>query len=458
MENTIDTGDPHSCTWLLGVVGQSVYSTDVISVSWVFYLIITSVLLLLLFLSAVISGAEVAFFSLSTEDRNHCREGNPTERQIVSLLDNPKSLLATVLIGNNLANISFITLSTYLAWVSTGSANARAIVLTALTAVVAFLLVFFGELIPKVYASQKSFTFAKWTVRFISLLSKAFKPFAWLLINLTQLIENRVQRKGYSVSVEGLNHALEMSNDQHTTAEEKEILKGIVNFGTISARQIMRSRVDITAFDVALDFHELMDKINKFGYSRVPVFRETIDKIEGILYIKDLLPFLDQDEYFEWKKLLHPGYFIPENKKIDDLLYDFQEKRVHMAIVVDEYGGTSGLITLEDIMEEIVGEINDEFDEDNLPYSQLDEHTYLFEGKISLNDFCKVLEIDSSLFEDVKGDSESLGGLLLELFSKLPRSGQQISYHDFTFSIVSVDAKKIKKVKVHVGQSENSTT
>lgn len=452
METILDTGDPLSRTLLLVDVMNLTQLTSVLSLS------LTFALMILLFLSAVISGAEVAFFSLSADDRNRCRDGNNREKKIAYLLDSPRHLLATMLVGNSLFNLSFIILAFYLHLRLVRLTAPSGILLATLITALTFAMVFFGELIPKVYARNKSLSFARFSVPLIAALSTLFRPFAWLLINMTHLIDDRIPKKGYRISLDELNNALEVTTGEDTTKEEKEILKGIVNFGNISAKQIMRSRVDITAFDVELDFHELMDKINKFGYSRVPVYRETVDKIEGILYIKDLLPFINRDEHFVWQNLLRQSYFIPENKKIDDLLADFQEKRVHMAIVVDEYGGTSGLITLEDIIEEIVGEINDEFDEDDRPYSQLDEHTYLFEGKVSLNDFCKILDIDHTIFDKVRGESESLGGLLLELFSKLPRSGQQITYGDFSFHVVAVDAKKIKKVKVKIGQSEQSAT
>ncbi|MES2733321.1 MAG: gliding motility-associated protein GldE [Bacteroidota bacterium] len=335
---------------------------DATSIFSIFYLSAAFALILLLFLSAVISGAEVAFFGLTSEERNQYRDGNQIEQKIAALLDNPRRLLATMLIGNHLFNLSFIVLSIYLTWEIVGSYTIQGLLLVSILSATTFILVFFGELLPKVYAHQKGFPFAQYTVNFIALLVVVLQPASWLLTNLTKIIEERAQRRNYRISVEELNQALEATTGENTTIEEKEILKGIVNFGNISAKQIMRPRVDITAFDRKMNFHQLMDKINKFGYSRVPVYYETIDKIEGILYIKDLLPFIDRDEHFFWQELLKQSYFIPESKKIDDLLYDFQEKRVHMAIVVDEYGGTSGLITLEDIIEEIVGEINDEFD------------------------------------------------------------------------------------------------
>jgi len=304
--------------------------------------------------------------------------------------------------------------------------------------------------VPKVYANQSNASFALRTSGLLMFSQAIFKPLSWVLLKLTDLIEQRVERKGYNISLEELNNAIELTADENTPEEEKDILKGIVNFGSLSVKQVMRSRLELTAFDIEMDFHELMDKVNKTGYSRIPVFRETIDKVEGLLYIKDLLPYLEQEEDFNWQKLLRPGYFIPESKKIDALLRDFQEKRVHMAIVVDEYGGTSGLITLEDVIEEIVGEINDEFDEDEVAHNKLDEHTYVFEGKTSLNDFCKVINIENSVFDPVKGESESLGGLLLELHSKMPMVGEKISYDRFTFTVVSVDNRRIKRIRVYI--------
>jgi gliding motility-associated protein GldE len=264
------------------------------------------------------------------------------------------------------------------------------------------------------------------------------------------VVEKRIERKNYDISKEEIHKALEITADGEATEEEKEILKGIVNFGTLSVKQVMKSRLEITAFDIDLGFHDLMDKINKCGFSRIPVFRETIDKIEGILYIKDLLPYLDRDENFKWQPLLRPGYFVPENKKIDSLLKDFQEKRVHISIVVDEYGGTSGLITLEDIIEEIVGEIRDEFDVDEIAYNKLDENTYVFEGRTSLNDFCKIIGKDPSIFDEVKGESESLAGLILELSSKIPRVGEKIEFGDLVFTVVAVDNRRIKRIRIFV--------
>jgi len=418
-----------------------------------FYSINGIVLLILLLLSGLISGSEVAFFSLSSHEIKEFRnDKNRTLNIIAKLLGNPKKLLATILILNNSINIAIVTLSTFLSWQIVGSRSPRGIVIVILTFLVTFAIVFLGEVVPKVYANQNNLTFARITAPLLNFFQSVLHPLSWLLMSISHVIEKRVERKGYDISIDELNQALEITTGEETSEEEKGILKGIVNFGTLTVKQIMRSRLDITAFDMEVDFHDLMDKVNKTGYSRIPVFNETIDKIEGILYIKDLLPYLDSDEQFAWQKLLRPGYFVPESKKIDALLKDFQEKRVHMAIVVDEYGGTSGLITLEDIIEEIVGEIKDEFDsdEEDIAYHMIDNNTYVFEGKTSLNDFCKIVGEDVGIFEDVKGESESLGGLILEIHSKLPRVGEKINFDKFVFTVVSVDTKRIKRVRVFI--------
>ena len=427
--------------------GQTLFAA-VNSGSVMFYVVTGLLLLLLLLLSALVSGSEVAFFSLSTNDVAECRKSNgPADQRILHLLERPKKLLATILILNNFVNIAFVTLSTFVTWHVVGSKTTEGLVVSILTFIVSFAIVFFGEVVPKVYANQNNLTFARFTSSLLSFGYTFFSPLAWILMTISNVIEKRVERKGYQLTVDNLNHALDITTKE-TTEEEKGILKGIVNFGQLTVKQVMRSRMDITAFDIELDFHELMDKVNKSGYSRVPVYHETVDNIEGILYVKDLLPYLNENENFSWQKLLRPAFFVPENKKIDSLLKDFQQKRIHVAIVVDEYGGTSGLITLEDIIEEIVGEINDEFDDDDVAYNKLDDSTYIFEGKTSLNDFCKIINEDPGIFEDIKGESESLGGLLLELNTKLPRAGERIYYNKFVFTVVSADMKRIKRVRV----------
>lgn len=407
-------------------------------------------LILLLFCSAMISGSEVAYFSLSPKDVTECRVSSvPNELQIASLLEQPKVLLATILILNNLVNVAIVTLSTYATWQYVGKTT-EGWVIGVLTTVITIAILFFGEILPKQYAIHYSLHFARRMAGVLKVFTQILKPLSIALMSISRLVEKRLEKKGYNVSVDELNHALEITtqHDKTATEEEKGILKGIVNFGTLSVKQVMRSRLDITAIDSETDFHALMDTINKTGYSRIPIYKETIDNIEGFLYVKDLLPYLDKEDTFAWQTLLHKGFFVPESKKIDALLRDFQEKRVHMAIVVDEYGGTAGLITLEDIIEEIVGEINDEFDESDVRYNKLDDNTYVFEGKTSLNDFCKIIIEDSLLFEQVKGESESLGGLLLEIHSKMPRAGEKVYFDKYVFTVVAVDNKRIKRIRV----------
>lgn len=423
---------------------------QIITSEFLYFTFYGVLLILLLLLSALISGSEVAFFSLTKEDVLRCmNSSNKKEKSIGKLIEHPKRLLATILIVNNLVNVAFITLSTFIVWRIVGSNTTGGIVLVSLTMAASAAIVFFGEVVPKVYANQNSVGFAKLTSGLLSFCSTLFRPVSMVLMAISNVIESRIERKGYNLSVDDIHQALELTTAQETTDKEKGILKGIVNFGTLSVKQVMRSRMEITAVDTETDFHELLNKVNKSGHSRIPVYHETIDKIEGILYIKDLLSHIEEEESFKWQKLLRPGFFIPENKKVDSLLKDFQEKRVHMAIVVDEYGGTSGLITMEDVIEEIVGEINDEFDDDGVPYNKLDDNTYIFEGRTSLNDFCKIVGADVNIFAGVKGESESLGGLLLELHSKLPRVGEKISFHHFVFTVVSVDNKRIKRVRAY---------
>lgn len=431
----------------------------ILSESALIYVLSGLALLLLLTMSALISGSEVAFFSLTAKDISECKESDrPADARIVALIKNPQRLLATILIVNNFVNVAIVTLSTFVMWEILGSKSTEGRDVFILTVITTMAIVFFGEIMPKVYATPNNLQFARLTSGVLKVSNYVFRPISFFLLTISNIIERRFEKKGYDISVEELHHALELTTtNEETTEEEKDILKGIVNFGTLSVKQVMRSRMDITAFDTEMDFHELMDKINKSGFSRIPVYTETIDNIDGILYIKDLLPYLDQDENFEWQKLLRQGFYVPENKKIDTLLKDFQEKRVHMAIVVDEYGGTSGLITLEDIIEEIVGEINDEFDDDDVVYSQMDEYTYVFEGKTTLNDFCKIVEINPATFDKIKGESESLGGLLLEINTKLPSAGEKIYYDKYIFTVVAVDNKRIKKVRVFLKSNEEES-
>ena len=440
MEINIDDPEPGSILFLM--VLQNSPS--------LFFIVNGIILTLLLLFSGLVSGSEVAFFSLNPKDIQELKSGSETEKNIYSLIKKPKRLLATILILNNFINISFVTLSTMMIWRITGSQNVEGKIVIAITAIITFLIVYFGEVVPKIYANQRSIGFAKLTVPLITIAFKIFKPLSWLLTNFSLMLESKIQKRGYELSVDQLNQALELTTNENTPEEEKGILKGIVNYGQLSVKQVMRSRVDITALDHEMDFHELMDKINKSGYSRIPIYKDTIDTIAGILFSKDLLPHLNKKENFKWQKLMRTPFFVPETKKIDTLLKDFQKRHVHMAIVVDEYGGTSGLVTLEDVIEEIVGEIHDESDDDEIKYNKVDHHTYIFEGKTTLIDFCKIVNQDPSAFENVKGESESLGGLILELHSKLPPTGEIINYENFQFVVIAVDQKRIKKIKVRI--------
>lgn len=427
-----------------------------VELSTPYLLVNIALFVVLIFLSAMISGSEVAFFSL---DEGHVRDlendhESKQNKAVLSLLQHKNKLLATILIMNNLVNIAIVTLSTFFTWTLVGSKTTEGIVIIVLSAIVTFIILFFGEVVPKNLANQHNVQFAQFTARPLVFLEKVVRPVASVLLFFTNFIEKNVDKKGRNITVDELNQALELTTGEETTDEEKGILKGIVNFSTLSVRQVMKSRLDITAVDIELDFHELMDKINKSGFSRIPVYNETIDRIEGVLYIKDLIAHIHKDEKFAWQTLLRPGFFVPENKKVDALLKDFQQQRVHMAIIVDEYGGTSGLITLEDIIEEIVGEINDEYDDEEVAYNKLDKNTYVFEGKTSLNDFCKVIGVEPYAFDEVKGESESLGGMILEISNKLPNAGEKISFDRFLFTIVAVDAKRIKRVRVLIKPEE----
>lgn len=414
-----------------------------------FYLVNGFILLVLLLGSAFISGAEAAFFSLSHWQIAQCRSNQASQdSKVLKVLQNPRRLLATILILNNLINVAFVILSTYLLWQVLGVSNVRGLVLLAHTFISSAAIVLFGEIIPKTYARQHNLWFAKKVVGLLNLAVLALRPLANMLMRISNLFGQGYPQEQYDLSVDQLNRAVEITTAQEASVGEKEILKGVANFNTLTVRQIMQPRTEITPMDIAMNFHQLMDMINKSGYSRFPVYQETIDHVAGFLYTKDLLPHLEQGKHFQWQSLLRQCLFVPENKKLDTLLLEFQTSKVHMAIVVDEYGGTSGLVTMEDVLEEIIGEIADEFDQDEeVMHRQLNNETFEFQGKVSLHDFCKVIDVSPAVFEAIKGKSESLGGLLLEIHGRLPRASEKILYKQFTFTIIAVDARKIKKVK-----------
>lgn len=412
------------------------------------------VMLLLLLMSAQVSGSEVAFFSLSPTDVNDLESRKTRASGLaMKLLEVPERLLATILISNNLINVGIVIVSTYIMGALFDFSHVPRLGFLLQVVVVTFLLLVFGEILPKLYANQNALRFSVFMAPALYGLEKLFwwLRFSWLLISSSSVV-NGLSIKSKNISMNELGEALELTSKDF--ADDKNILEGIVKFGNIEVREIMRSRVDVIATDIRTPFRELLDKIIDSGYSRIPVFDETFDEIKGILYIKDLLPHLNKTDTFIWQSLIRPPYFVPETKKINSLLKDFQTKKIHLAVVIDEYGGSSGIITLEDVLEEIVGEITDESDEFEVFHKRLDESNYIFEAKILLNDFCKILNIEDTIFDEVRGEAETLAGLILELTGDIPELNQKIRYKYFTFTIFSVDNRRIRQVHVHIDQHQ----
>ena len=413
----------------------------------------------LLFCSALISGTEVAFFSLSKTEIIKISEESKEQNPVVLLLQKPSKLLATILITNNFINILIVLIFASLGEVFFKDQN-LSLTLIGFTlpsnlikflievVLVTFLILLFGEVLPKVYASRRALKFCNFMCRPLQFLTFFLTPLSSPLINLTTVIEKKLGSKNSNFSVEILSKALELTSEGSTTKEEQKILEGIVSFGNTETVQIMKPRIDIFALSHDEPYSEVLTKILHHGYSRYPVYKDSIDNIVGVLYSKDLLGFLDKKE-FQWQELLREPFFVPENKKLDDLLVDFRERKNHLAVVVDEYGGTSGIVTLEDVIEEIVGEINDEFDTDDLSYSKIDVNNYIFDGKITIKDFCKVLEdTNEEKFEEYKGESETIAGFILEISGKFPKIGEKINFDIYTFTIEALDRKRIKQLKV----------
>lgn len=409
----------------------------------------TAAMLLLLFFSAMVSGSEIAFFSLTHSHIETFRKRQTAaDRKLLSLLERPNQLLATILIANNVTNIAIIILSTtvFRSVVDVALPPILAFILQVIF--VTFLILLFAEVLPKVYASRHPERFSLLMATPLLVLRKFFQPVSTLLVKTTTIIDKRMEKKRPNLSMNELSHALEITTDNSATEEDKKLLRGIVQFGNTYVREIMKSRIDAVAVEYNTDFKTLVSIIQDAGYSRIPVYIENFDNVEGILYIKDLLPHLEEGDDFQWQKLLRSAFFVPESKRINDLLKEFQEKKIHMAIVVDEYGGSSGLVTLEDILEEIVGEINDEFDMEEAIYSKLDANNYVFEGKTLLKDFCKITGVDDDVFYEVKGESDTLAGLILEIKQEIPYRGEKINYGQFEFEIEGVDKRRIKRIKV----------
>ena len=411
----------------------------------------------LLFFSGILSASESAFFSLSQfQIDNIKRSDNQKSRIIVLLLDNPKRLLATILISNIFINVALVLTASFLMFSFFGITTYSMAVIILEIVVISILILLLGEIFPKIYATRHNMRVACLVSRTLLFIQQIFFPLSSLLINSTGIIDRRITHKGHNITMDELSEALELTDTQgESPDEERKILKGILKFGDIAVREIMRPRVDVTAVDDSETFTELLEVIDESGYSRIPIYHENLDNVTGILYIKDLIPHIRQNADFIWQPLQRTAFFVPENKRINDLLQEFQTKKIHMAIVVDEYGGTSGIVTLEDILEEIVGEINDEFDSevDEINYSKIDDNIFIFEGKTLINDFCKVVGVDDRIFQGIKGESDTLAGLLLEMAGRIPETNEQFTIDNFVFKPEIVDKRSIKRIKVTINES-----
>ena len=408
-------------------------------------------ILILLLMSGIIAGAETAFFSLSAKDINYLNAKEKTSARIASqLLEHPKMLLATILVANNFINIAIVISTNVL--INSLMAPGLNPVLSFLIQVVSvtFLLVLFGEVLPKVYATQNNLRMALLSSSFIRVLFSIFKPISRTLVSSTSFIESKLGNKiNKNISNEDFEHAIELTVGHTATKEEVNIFKGILKFGNISARQVMRTRMDVSGIDHDMTFAEVRSYCLEAGYSRLPVYKESLDKIAGVIHTKDFLPHINKDD-FAWHTLIRSAYFVHEGKLIEDLLKEFQQKRIHFAVVVDEFGGTSGIITLEDIMEEIIGDIKDEFDEEDLQYKKIDDNNFIFEGKTLINDVCRIIGIPSDTFEKARGESDSLAGLILEISGKFPKVNEVIKQEHYEFTVMALDKMRIQRVKMTI--------
>lgn len=424
-------------------------STGTFSTSNATILIIA--ILILLLMTAVIAGAETAFFSLSAKDIHFLKSKEKgSARQAAQLLDQPKMLLATLLVANNFINIA-IVITTNMLTASIIPPHINPILAFTIQVVgVTFLLVLFGEVLPKVYATQNNLRMSLFAAPYIKILMGLFRPVSTILVSSTRFIEGRMTTKtSNNISSEDFAHAIELTVGHEATKEEVNIFKGILKFGNITARQVMRTRLDVSAIDYDMTFPEVRAHCLEAGYSRLPVYKDTLDKVAGMVHTKDFLPHIDKDD-FDWHALIRPAYFVHEGKLIEDLLKEFQLKRIHFAMVVDEFGGSSGIITLEDIMEEIIGDIRDEFDEDDLNYKKLDNNIYVFEGKTLINDVCRVIGEPAETFDDARGESDSLAGLMLEIRGRFPNVNESIVYKQFEFTVMALDKMRITRVKLTI--------
>jgi gliding motility-associated protein GldE len=410
--------------------------------------------ILLLICSALVSGAEAAFFSLTPAETENLRKSKSRACQMVlKLLDIPNHLLATILVANNFINVGIVIIAAYITNTLFDFTEAPVLGFIIQVLVITSIIVFIGEIFPKVYANKHAVKFARFMAAPLNVAEKILRPLNLILIRSTSLVNKKFSQRRKNISIDELSDALELTEKNLT--EDKEILKGIVKFGNIDVREIMTSRVDVVGARTKTPYRKLLKLIVESGYSRIPVFVSDLDNIKGILYIKDLLPHLEKPDSFNWQSLIRPPYYVPETKKISDLLREFQTNKIHMAIVIDEYGGTSGIITLEDILEEIVGEITDESDQENSYYVKIDDNNYLVEGKILLNDFIKIMNEKEGIFDDIKGEADTLAGLILEMKGEMPRKNESFKYRHYSFTIKSVDKRRIKQIQVTLSKPEN---
>lgn len=420
------------------------------------YLIVSMVIVLaLLFASALVSGSEVAYFSLNANDKQKLKKKGKTNQIVLKNLENPEKLLATILVTNNFVNIGIIILTANITNSLITIQNSPVLEFMFQVVLITFLLLLFGEILPKLYATHFALGFARFMALPLQMLEKVFRPLNSLLIVSTSFINTRLQKHQKNVSMDEISQALKLTSDQELS-EEKEILEGIVKFGNKNVAEIMKPRVDVVSLDIKTSFKTVLNVIVDSGFSRIPVYIGSFDNIKGILYIKDILPHSHKTDSFNWQTLIRPPFYVPETKKINSLLKEFQKSKVHLAVVVDEYGGTSGIVTLEDILEEIVGEIVDEFDEEDNFFTQVSENVFLFDGKTLLGDFFKILKCDETVFDSVKGDAETLAGLILELKGEIPVLHEKIEYNQFHFTIEAVDNRRIKQIKIEIMRESNN--
>lgn len=444
----MDTPDPDPLIGLLTVVSSNFYKG--FSEQPVSAIIGLIVLCLLLIASALISSSETAYFSLQPADIDDLEQrGDAKSKLVLQLREKPKTLLATILIGNNFVNVTITLLSTYLMALLFNMKDYPVAAFFLEVVIVTSLILIVGEITPKIYANNRPVAVARFMARPLRFLNGLFKPLSKLLVNSTSFMDKHLEAKKGEISMEDLSTAVEIATEESTPPEEKQMLKGIASFSEKEVSGVMIPRIDIIGVEQGTAFPDMLAIVIKSGFSRIPVYDDTLDKVTGILYVKDLLPYLDAQSY-EWQKLVRPAFFVPENRKINDLFQDFREKKIHIAIVVDEYGGTSGLITMEDVIEEIVGEINDEFDEANVEehYKKLDDGSYLFKAQTSIVDFCKVFGVDENYFEPMQGEADTLAGLILEIEGRIPEIGFKFNFEKFHMEITDADPKRIKEVKV----------